>query len=132
MPSLQKMQQVVGKPMPHAGQMVRRVMDKQLVNQAELSRRMQVSQTTLTRMLRQPTLHAALLWKLGLVLQHNFFEPLALDFPIAPQPTAAALEQTQQLQQQIAALQQQLAEAQLENRVYQKVLGQVGKLRVES
>jgi hypothetical protein len=124
MPSLQKMQQVVGKPMPHAGQMVRRVMDKQLVNQAELSRRMQVSQTTLTRMLRQPTLHAALLWKLGLVLQYNFFEPLALDFPIAPQPTAAALEQTQQLQQQITALQQQLAEAQLENRVYQKVLGQ--------
>lgn len=123
MPSLQKMQQVIGKPMPHAGQMVRRVMDKQLVNQAELSRRMQVSQTTLTRMLRQPTLHAALLWKLGLVLQHNFFEALALDFPIAPQPTAAALEQTQQLQQQITALQQQLAEAQLENRVYQKVLG---------
>ncbi len=124
MPSLQKMQQVVGKPMPHAGQMVRRVMDKQLVTQAELSRRMQVSQTTLTRMLRQPTLHAALLWKLGLVLQYNFFEPLAMDFPIAPQPTAAAVEQAQQLQQQITALQQQLAETQLENRVYQKVLGQ--------
>lgn len=128
MPSLQKMQQVVGKPMPHAGQMVRRVMDKQLVNQAELSRRMQVSQTTLTRMLRQPTLHAALLWKLGLVLQYNFFEPLAMDFPIAPQPTAAAVEQTQELQQQITALQQQLAETQLENRVYQKVLERLGKV----
>ena len=114
--------------MPHAGQMVRRVMDKQLVNQAELSRRMQVSQTTLTRMLRQPTLHAALLWKLGLVLQYNFFETLALDFPVALQPTAAALEQTQQLQQQITTLQQQLAEAQLENRVYQKVLGGLGKV----
>lgn len=132
MPSLQKMQQVVGKPMPHAGQMVRRVMDKKMVNQAELSRRMQVSQTTLTRMLRQPTLHAALLWKLGLVLQYNFFEPLAMDFPIAPQPTAAAVEQTQQLQQQITALQQQLAETQLENRVYQKVLGQMGGGKVDS
>lgn len=126
MPSLQKMQQVVGKPMPHAGQLVRRIMQKQLVNQAELSRRMQVSQTTLTRMLRQPTLHAALLWKLGLVLQYNFFEVLALDFPVAPPPTAAALEQTQQLQQQITTLQQQLAEAQLENRVCQKVLERVG------
>lgn len=51
-----------------------------------------------------------------------------MDFPIAPQPTAAALEQTQQLQQQITALQQQLAEAQLENRVYQKVLGGLGKV----
>lgn len=122
MPSLQKMSQTHGKSMPHTGQLIRAEMQRQHVKAADLARQLGVPSSAIPRYLQQSTIHAALLWKIGQVLHHNFFAAIAAEFP---QPGTASPNE-QLLQQQITDLQAQLADAQKENQVYQKVLAQLG------
>jgi len=118
MPDFSKMLQTDGKALPHLGQLLRKELDSRHITIAEMSRRMDMADTTLTRTLRQPTLQAALLWKAGTILQHNFFAALAHEHPVPSSPTAREKE----LEQQLAAALQQVADLQKENAVYQKVL----------
>lgn len=104
MPNLSKMTHTAGKPMPHLGRLVTLVMQQQHISQAALARGLGVSGTTLARSLQQHTIHAALLWKMGQLLGHNFFATLAAEFPLPAAPTTAELA----LQQQIAALEQEV------------------------
>lgn len=115
MPSLQKMTQHTGKPMPHTGNMIRKIMEEQHFTTADLARIIDCCRTTMVRCLLQPTTHAALLWKIGQELNHDFFADLSAAFPqspaAAPVPTAKEL-----------ALQQQVDDLQKEVEMYEKVL----------
>lgn len=104
----------VRQPMPHAGRMLQRVMKQKMIGNTEMGRKLGIAASGLNQYFRQPTLHAALLWKLGEILEYNFFAELAKEFPLQT-PTAKELE-----------LQQQLADLKKENEIYQKILS--GKL----
>jgi plasmid maintenance system antidote protein VapI len=111
MSQLTKMNQLNGqKPMPHAGKLLQQVMQMRGIRNAELARRLDIHPIGITQYLKQNTLHAALLWKLGLVLDYNFFVALSNEFPIAA-PSAHELQ-----------LQQQVINLQMEIDIYQKVL----------
>lgn len=114
MPSLTKMQNSMGKTAPHIGQMVARVIVDRNITKSQLARWLQIHPSGIDRYLKQSTLHVALLWKLGEVLQYNFFAALTQEFPIA-YVSEKDVQEKQQLQQQIADLQK-------ENELYQKVL----------
>lgn len=118
MPSFSKMLQTDGKPLPHVGKMVQQVLTNRHITPTEMARRMGISDTSFMRSLQQPTLQAAVLWKLGQLLNHNFFLPLAQEHPVPVPPT----DREKELEQQLAAAQQQITELQKENQVYQKVL----------
>jgi plasmid maintenance system antidote protein VapI len=114
MPSLTKMQSSMGKSAPHIGQMVARVIADRKISKSQLARWLQIHPSGIDRYLKQSTLHVALLWKLGEVLQYNFFAALMQEFPIA-YVSEKEVQEKQQLQQQIIDLQK-------ENELYQKVL----------
>jgi plasmid maintenance system antidote protein VapI len=114
MPSLTKMQNSMSKSAPHIGQMVARVIADRNISKSQLARWLQIHPSGIDRYLKQSTLHVALLWKLGEVLQYNFFAALMQEFPIA-HVSEKDVQEKQQLQQQIIDLQK-------ENELYQKVL----------
>jgi transcriptional regulator with XRE-family HTH domain len=111
MPSFSKMLQTDGKPLPHVGKMVQQLLTDRHITPTEMARRMGISDTSFMRSLQQPTLQAAVLWKLGQLLNHNFFVPLAQEHPVPVPPTDKQKE-----------LEQQVADLQKENQLYQKVL----------
>ncbi len=118
MPNLSKMTDTTGKPMPHLGKLVTQVMQQQHISQAKLARGLGVSGTTLARSLQQHTIHAALLWKMGQLLGHNFFADLSAEFPLPAAPAASEL-----------ALQQQIAELKQEVEVYKRVVELMKSMR---
>jgi plasmid maintenance system antidote protein VapI len=113
MPNLKKMYATQGKQMPHAGQLLNEIMLKKHVSKAELARQLGISPIGINRYIQQQTLHAALLWKIGLIVKYNFFAQLAAEFPSVETP-----EEMQQKQ-----LQEKLQQLQKENEIYQKMLG---------
>lgn len=110
MPNLKKMRQTTGEPMPHNGEMIKQVMKQRRLTLSQMARLMDVTPSGIREYLAQPTLHAALLWKLGQVLEHNFLAQLSAAFHIQV-PTALELE-----------LQQQLVAKQAEMETLQKIL----------
>ena len=111
MPHLHKMQ-VTG--MPHLGNLLAQVMKQRMITVTELARKMNLATSGINQYTKQPTLHAALLWKLGEVLNYNFFAVLARDFPL------------DNVSDRELELQQQLTDVKKENELYQKIL--TGKL----
>jgi transcriptional regulator with XRE-family HTH domain len=111
MPDLSKMYKTNGMIMPHVGKMVETAMENKHITKAELARRLDVHPIGINRYLRQATLHAALLWKIGQVLNHNFFEELSLQFPLVKE---VSVEET--LKKQVEDLQKK------ENELYKKLL----------
>jgi transcriptional regulator with XRE-family HTH domain len=103
MPKLSKMTHSGGVPMPHNGQMVKQILEARKVTKSELARKLGVSAGGVNSYLAQPTLHAALLWKIGLILEHDFFADIVASFP---HRSSSALELAQQ--QQIAQLTMEL------------------------
>jgi hypothetical protein len=113
MPSLNKMNQVNGKKaMPHAGNLLKKVLNEKRISNAALARAINIHPVGLGRYLKQPTLHAALLWKIGLVLNYNFFELLSNEFPVKE---AGISGKEAQLQQEINDLKKEVE-------LYKKVL----------
>jgi transcriptional regulator with XRE-family HTH domain len=110
MPNLKKMRQTTGVPMPHNGELVKQVMKAQRLTLSQMTRLMDITPSGIREYLARPTLHAALLWKLGQVLEHNFLAELSMAFPIQV-PTALELE-----------LQQALKAKQAEMETLQKIL----------
>jgi plasmid maintenance system antidote protein VapI len=114
MPRFNKMQSNTDSPMPHIGTMLVQVMKLRMITKTELARKMDIASSGINQYCKQATLHAALLWKLGQVLDFDFFAWLSKEFPL--QTTS---QQEQELQQQIIDLKK-------ENELYKNLL--TGKL----
>ncbi len=118
MPSFEKMLQSPGKPLPHLGEMISDALAAQRLTPTDMARRMDLSLTGLLSTLRQPTVQGAVLWKAGIMLQHNFFADLAQQHPVPAPPS----NREKEMEQQLAAAQQQITDLQKETALYQKVL----------
>jgi len=70
MPHLHKMQ-ASATPMPHAGNLLAQVMKQRMITKTEMAQKMGVASSGINQYCKQNTLHAALLWKLGEVLDYN-------------------------------------------------------------
>ena len=81
MSQLHKMQ-VTDKPLPHLGKLLIQVMKQKMITKTELSNKMGVSPSNINQYTKQSTMHAAQLWKLGEVLEYNFFAVLSAAFPL--------------------------------------------------
>ncbi len=112
MPRFNKMQ--TNTPMPHMGNLLKQVMKLRMITVTELARKMDLATSGINQYCKLPSLHAALLWKLGEILEYDFFAALSREFPLQ-----APSEKEKELQQQIADLKK-------ENEIYQKILS--GKL----
>lgn len=98
---LSKMYKTTGKQMPHIGNMVEKLMLKNRITKAEVARQLDVHSIGINRYLKQPTMHAALLWKIGQILEHNFFIDLAEAFPpIESTPEDVLKKQVDELQRE--------------------------------
>ena len=116
MPQLRKMYITSGKPLPHVGGKLAQLLKEKRLSKAWLCRQLHVNGTAANQYIRQQSMHAALMWKLGQVLEFDFFAWLSKEFPLH---SNTALEQE---------LQQQIAELKKENELYQKVLaGRLGQ-----
>lgn len=103
-----------GKPMPHAGRLLDRVMKQRTMTNSQLAQKLGIAPSGINQYCKQPTLHAALLWKIGEILEYDFFAALSKEFPLH---TASQKE---------LELQQQLTDCKKELEIYQKIL--MGKL----
>ena len=81
---------------------------------AGLARKLNINGGGINQYIRQSTLHAALLWKIGQVLEYNFFDVLSKEFPLQ---TTSPMEHDQQ---------QQIIDLKKENELYKNLL--MGKL----
>lgn len=114
MPRFNKMQ--TNSPMPHMGSLLKQVMKLRMITVTELARKMDLATSGINQYCKLPSLHAALLWKLGEILEYDFFAVLSAAFPLQS-PT----EKEKELQQQITDLKK-------ENELYQKILaGRLGQ-----
>ena len=114
MPQLRKMYITSGKPMPHVGGKLAQLLKQKRLSKAWLCRQLSVNSGAANQYIRQQSLHAALLWKLGQILDFDFFAWLSAEFPL------------QKASQQEHDLQQQINDLKKENELYQKILS--GKL----
>jgi hypothetical protein len=114
MPRFNKMQSNTGNLMPHNGNMLAQVMKLRMITVTELARKMDLATSGINQYCKQPSLHAGLLWKLGEILEYDFFAAISKAFPVR-----GLSEKEQELQQQVADLKK-------ENEIYQKILA--GKL----
>lgn len=115
MPRFNKMQSNTGSTMPHIGSMLVQVMKLRMITKTELARKMDIATSGINQYCKLPSMHAALLWKLGEILEYDFFAVLSKGFPM------------QSPSEKEKDLQQQLADLKKENDIYQKILA--GKLK---
>jgi plasmid maintenance system antidote protein VapI len=116
MPRFNKMLANVSKPIPHNGQLLAQVMNQRMMTVPKLARKMGIAPNGIRQYCKLPSLHAALLWKLGEILQYNFFAVLSTAFPLQS-PSEKELE-----------LQQQLTDLKKENELYKNLLtGKLGR-----
>ena len=114
MPQLRKMYTTSGKPLSHVGGKLAQLLKEKRLSKAWLCRQLHVNSGAANQYIRQQSMHAALMWKLGQVLEFDFFAWLSKEFPL--QTTS---QQEQDLQQQITDLKK-------ENELYKNLL--TGKL----
>jgi hypothetical protein len=114
MPQLRKMYAISGKPLPHVGGKLAQLLKEKRLSKAWLCRQLYVNGGAANQYIRQQSMHAALMWKLGQVLEFDFFAWLSKEFPME---SSTPLEQD---------LQQQLIELKKENELYKNLL--TGKL----
>ncbi|MCY0976426.1 helix-turn-helix transcriptional regulator [Chryseobacterium wangxinyae] len=79
--SLRKYQEKSNSPHPHIGEMVRKVMVKRGVSQAELARKMNVTSSSMAQYLQNSSLQFGILWNLGIALEHDFLTELLNYYP---------------------------------------------------
>jgi len=114
MPQLRKMYTTAGKPLPHVGAKLKQLLKEKRLTNTWLCKQLNVNGTAANQYIRQQSMHAALMWKLGQVLDFDFFAWLSGEFPL------------QKISQQELDLQQQITDLKKENELYQKILS--GKL----
>ena len=114
MPQLRKMYTTAGKPLPHVGAKLAQLLKEKRFSKAWLCRQLHVNGGAANQYSRQQSMHAALMWKLGQVLEFDFFAWLSKEFPME---SSTPLE---------LDLQQQLTDLKKENELYKNLL--TGKL----
>lgn len=115
MPKFHKMHSTTGNTMPHIGNLLAQVVKQQMITHKELAQKLGIHPSGINLYIKQPSMHAALLWKIGEVLEYNFFAVLAREFPV------------DNVSNKEHDLQQQLADVKKENELYQKILaGRLG------
>src|SRR6187431_613594 len=82
---------------PHIGNFLRAYFDKNSINRAAVSRKIDVVDSTTTRYLYQDSIQFGILWKISLALNHNLLADLAARLPI-PFTTAREKELEKELQ----------------------------------
>jgi hypothetical protein len=101
--------------------MVEKVMNEKGVNNTVVSEKISRSRTGVARYKLEPSLQGRILWKLGLVLQHNFFADLSAQFPIQV-TTAEHLQERNSLNEIIQTKDEQLKEKDQQIRDLEKEL----------
>ncbi|MEP7236891.1 MAG: hypothetical protein ABI685_03460 [Ferruginibacter sp.] len=115
-PRFNKMLANVSKPIPHNGQLLALVMQQRMMTVPKLARKMSIASNGIRQYCKLPSLHAALLWKLGEILEYDFFAALSKEFPLRG------------VSEKELELQQQLTDLKKENELYQKILaGRLGQ-----
>jgi plasmid maintenance system antidote protein VapI len=109
-----KMHSNTASPMPHIGGILKEVMKLRMITVTELARKMDLATSGINEYCKLPSMHAAIMWKLGEILEYDFFARLSNAFPLQ-QPSQKELE-----------LQQRITDLKKENEIYQKILS--GKL----
>lgn len=91
-------------PHPHIGNLIAKVLRDKHISQAEAARRMNVSSSTISGYLSQPSIQFGILWKLCIVLKHDFLSELKGYYPpTMPSPNNdAERERIKDLEKEIA------------------------------
>lgn len=105
------MSTTTNKPMPHIGTLLQNVMNEKRYNQVQLASGINVAPMTIWRMLKQQSIQADFLWRMGETLNVNFFQILANQHPVQT-PTAKEIE-----------LQKQVNDLQIRIDIYKELLG---------
>lgn len=110
-------------PYPHMGALLRQHIREKKVTHASLSRRIGIANTGLSRYLRQPSLQAGILWKIGLAISHNFFAELGHAFPVPDEAQAAAQQAADALiKAQLDEKDQRIADLEKELAIYKSIV----------
>lgn len=116
--SLRKHQEKSPNPYPHIGAMVRSVMTKKRISQAELARRMDISSSSLARYFNHSSLQFGILWNLGIALEYDFLTKIANHYP-----TNIPLNEESKLVIDLQAKEKQLEDLEKEIKIYKAALG---------
>lgn len=117
---------------PHVGQLIGGYLNTHISNSARLARELGVLPTTLSRYSLSQSLQLGILWKLSLVMNHNFLLEIGSLLPMDyPTPGAINLQhQLQEKQNEVDSLQNDLSELQrqieklnIELAVYKSIVG---------
>jgi len=106
---------------PHMGAMVEKIINEKGVFNTEVARQMGRAHTSIARYKLEPSLQGRILWKLGLVLRHNFFADLSAQFPIQVIP-AEHLQECAALNDVIKAKDQQIRDLEKELAIYKEIV----------
>lgn len=82
--------------MPHNGSLLQQAMNEKRYNQVQLAASTHVATMTVWRMIKQHSIQADALWKMGETMGVNFFQILANQHPIQT-PTAKEIEMQKQI-----------------------------------
>jgi len=106
---------------PHMGAMLEKIMYEKGVSNTDVARQLGRAHTSVARYKLEPSLQGRILWKLGLVLQHNFFADLSTQFPIQVTP-AEHLQECAALKDVIQAKDQQIRDLEKELSIYKEIV----------
>ena len=105
---------------PHTGKLVESFIFKNRINRSELARQMNVSSTSVYQYAKSSSLPLGILWKISLLLDHNFVAEIGEMLPVQ-----YASKREKELEQRIKTLEKKL-ETQLDT--YEK---QIERLSME-
>jgi transposase len=108
-------------PYPHMGAMMQKHIQEKGMIHAVIARKLDIAQTGMSRYLQQPSLQAGILWKMGLVIGHNFFTELGRSFPIIL-PDLKQEEADRSMAAQLAAKDQRIVELEKELAIYKSIV----------
>jgi hypothetical protein len=99
------------KAAPHTGNMLKAHVKKHRIFQSGWARQQGVTQQTIARYLKQPTMRIDTLYTICQTLHYNFLQEIATTLPstMPPVPPASQQAEVAALQQQVTALQTQVA-----------------------
>ncbi|MGK4568362.1 hypothetical protein [Flavobacterium sp. 3HN19-14] len=103
---------------PHVGQLLMEYRKQHKVNVAALARELDVSRNGAIDYYKRESLQIGVLWKISLVLGHNFFTALADALPLASESSVAT-----DLRKQLAEKEEVIAGLEKELEVYRRIVG---------
>ena len=106
-----------GKTMPHNGNLLTNYVLNNKINRADLARKMNRSNTSIYQYAESPSLQMGILWKISLILNHNFIAELGEKLPVK-----YVTAREKELQAQLETLQKELDRLNIELSVYKNIM----------